>query len=147
MVNYSARGCLLPSPWMPLPRMTSNSIRVDAGPFVAAREQGLLMPRSAAQQIEHRARLGAHSGCQGFPWLTLLSFSGAQQREARRRRAGASVNGLLGALSSHPRCLDAASRPCRDGPLRLALSVSSCSVKLFLASELCNPLNQLEQVA
>ena len=56
--------------------MTSNSIRVDAALFVAAREQGLPMSRPAAQQIEDWARLGAHVGCQGFPLLMMFSFSG-----------------------------------------------------------------------
>lgn len=39
--------------------MSSNSIRVGAEIFDAAREQGALMSRSAAQQIEHWARMGA----------------------------------------------------------------------------------------
>ena len=39
--------------------MTSNSIRVGAEIFNAAREAGLLMSRSCAQQIEHWARIGA----------------------------------------------------------------------------------------
>lgn len=38
--------------------MPSNSIRVDAGLFESARRQGELMSRSAAQQVEHWARLG-----------------------------------------------------------------------------------------
>lgn len=39
--------------------MTSNSIRVGAEIFNAAREAGALMSRSCAQQIEHWARIGA----------------------------------------------------------------------------------------
>lgn len=39
--------------------MSSNSIRVGEELFTAAREEGALMSRSAAQQIEHWARLGA----------------------------------------------------------------------------------------
>lgn len=38
--------------------MSSNSIRVGAEIFEAAREHGQLMSRSAALQIEHWARLG-----------------------------------------------------------------------------------------
>jgi len=39
--------------------MSSNSIRVGAELFNAAREAGALMSRSTAQQIEHWARIGA----------------------------------------------------------------------------------------
>lgn len=39
--------------------MSSNSIRVGAEIFNTAREEGELMSRSAAQQIEHWARMGA----------------------------------------------------------------------------------------
>jgi hypothetical protein len=39
--------------------MTSNSIRVGTEIFNSAREAGTLMSRSAAQQIEHWARIGA----------------------------------------------------------------------------------------
>lgn len=39
--------------------MSSNSIRVGTSIFDNARQQGELMSRSAAQQIEHWARLGA----------------------------------------------------------------------------------------
>lgn len=39
--------------------MSSNSIRVGAELFSIAREQGDLMSRSAAQQIEHWARIGS----------------------------------------------------------------------------------------
>lgn len=39
--------------------MSSNSIRVGAELFGAAQQEGALMSRSAAQQIEHWARIGA----------------------------------------------------------------------------------------
>lgn len=39
--------------------MSSNSIRVGTEIFNTAREEGALMSRSAAQQIEHWARIGA----------------------------------------------------------------------------------------
>jgi len=39
--------------------MSSNSIRVGAEIFNTARDEGALMSRSAAQQIEHWARMGA----------------------------------------------------------------------------------------
>lgn len=39
--------------------MSSNSIRIEAGLFEAAGIEGALMSRSAAQQIEHWARMGA----------------------------------------------------------------------------------------
>ena len=47
--------------------MPSNSIRVDAKLFSKAREEGLLMSRSASQQIEHWARLGAALEATGLP--------------------------------------------------------------------------------
>jgi hypothetical protein len=45
--------------------MNSNSIRISADLFEHAQRQGAVLTRSAAQQIEHWARLGAaveHSG-------------------------------------------------------------------------------------
>lgn len=39
--------------------MSSNSIRVGGELFVAAQQQGRVMSRSAAQQVEHWARIGA----------------------------------------------------------------------------------------
>ena len=39
--------------------MSSNSIRVGAELFRLAQQQGALMSRSAAQQVEHWARIGA----------------------------------------------------------------------------------------
>lgn len=39
--------------------MSSNSIRVGAELFALAQQQGALMSRSAAQQVEHWARVGA----------------------------------------------------------------------------------------
>lgn len=37
---------------------TSNSIRIDATLFTVAREEGALMSRSTAQQVEHWAKMG-----------------------------------------------------------------------------------------
>ena len=39
--------------------MSSNSIRVGASLFKQAQQEGSIMSRSAAQQIEYWARLGA----------------------------------------------------------------------------------------
>ena len=39
--------------------MSSNSIRIGAELFNTARDEGVLMSRSTAQQIEHWARIGA----------------------------------------------------------------------------------------
>ena len=39
--------------------MASNSIRIGAELFEVARAEGVLMSRSAAQQVEHWARIGA----------------------------------------------------------------------------------------
>jgi len=46
--------------------MSSNSIRVSADLFERALERGELMSRSAAQQIEHWARLGAALEARGL---------------------------------------------------------------------------------
>jgi ParD-like antitoxin of type II bacterial toxin-antitoxin system len=40
-------------------RMSSNSIRISAELFEQAQRQGEVLSRSAAQQVEHWARLGA----------------------------------------------------------------------------------------
>ncbi len=45
---------------------TSNSIRIAAQLFEMAREHGDLMSRSAAQQVEYWARLGAALEAQGL---------------------------------------------------------------------------------
>lgn len=42
-----------------LPHMASNSIRIEANLFEAARAEGAVQSRSTAQQIEHWAKLGA----------------------------------------------------------------------------------------
>lgn len=39
--------------------MSSNSVRINAELFNAAKSEGALMSRSAADQVEHWARLGA----------------------------------------------------------------------------------------
>lgn len=39
--------------------MSSNSVRIEANLFEAARAEGALQSRSTAQQIEHWAKLGA----------------------------------------------------------------------------------------
>jgi hypothetical protein len=39
--------------------MSSNSIRISAELFERAQQQGEALSRSAAQQVEHWARLGA----------------------------------------------------------------------------------------
>lgn len=39
--------------------MASNSVRIEASLFEAARVEGAVQSRSAAQQIEHWAKLGA----------------------------------------------------------------------------------------
>lgn len=39
--------------------MASNSVRIEANLFEAARVEGAVQSRSAAQQIEHWAKLGA----------------------------------------------------------------------------------------
>ena len=45
---------------------SSNSIRIGAQLFESAREQGELMSRSAAQQVEYWARLGAALEARGM---------------------------------------------------------------------------------
>lgn len=45
--------------------MSSNSIRISAALFEQAQRQGDLMCRSAAQQVEHWARLGAALEAEG----------------------------------------------------------------------------------
>lgn len=60
--------------------MSSNSIRVGAEIFESARQEGVLMSRSAAQQIEHWARLGCALEASGFSvaqLAQLLSTGGA----------------------------------------------------------------------
>lgn len=47
--------------------MSSNSIRISAVLFEQAQRQGELMCRSAAQQVEHWARLGAALEAEGVP--------------------------------------------------------------------------------
>jgi hypothetical protein len=54
--------------------MSSNSIRIGAGIFDSAREEGALMSRSAAQQIEHWARLGAALEASGLTVVQLAQL-------------------------------------------------------------------------
>jgi hypothetical protein len=61
----------------------SNSIRVGAELFGLAQQQGALMSRSAAQQIEHWARLGAALEATGLSVADMarLLRGGEVQRE------------------------------------------------------------------
>lgn len=59
--------------------MSSNSIRVGEELFNTAREEGALMSRSAAQQIEHWARLGAALEAAG---LTVGQAASLLQKQA-----------------------------------------------------------------
>lgn len=61
--------------------MSSNSIRIEAGLFDAARGAGALMSRSAAQQIEYWARVGAA--------LESCGLTVAEVAELLRAHAGA----------------------------------------------------------
>jgi hypothetical protein len=54
--------------------MPSNSIRVGAELFSLAQQEGSLMSRSAAQQIEHWARLGAALEATGLSVADLASL-------------------------------------------------------------------------
>lgn len=47
--------------------MASNSIRISSDLFVSAHEEAQLMSRSAAQQLEHWARLGRAMERSGLP--------------------------------------------------------------------------------
>lgn len=58
--------------------MSSNSIRVGAELFAAAQREGALMSRSAAQQVEHWARLGVA--------LEAVGLSVAEMAELLRSR-------------------------------------------------------------
>jgi len=53
--------------------MSSNSIRISAALFEQAQRQGELMCRSAAQQVEHWARLGAALEAEG---VSVASMAG-----------------------------------------------------------------------
>lgn len=63
--------------------MPSNSIRVGAELFGLAQQQGALMSRSAAQQIEHWARLGAALEATGLSIADMATLlrGGEVQRE------------------------------------------------------------------
>lgn len=62
--------------------MSSNSIRVGAEIFNTAREEGALMSRSAAQQIEHWARIGAALEACGLTVGQVALLLKQQQTEA-----------------------------------------------------------------
>jgi hypothetical protein len=63
--------------------MTSNSIRISAELFDRAQRQGDVPSRSAAQQVEHWARLGAALEGSGLSVLELVAvLQGAPQSEA-----------------------------------------------------------------
>ncbi|HSI50977.1 MAG TPA: hypothetical protein VLA61_22155 [Ideonella sp.] len=62
--------------------MISNSIRIGATLFKTAQAQGALMSRSAAQQVEHWARIGAaleSSGLSTAQIAALLRNADAQE--------------------------------------------------------------------
>ncbi|WP_431102108.1 TA system antitoxin ParD family protein [Roseateles noduli] len=69
--------------------MSSNSVRVSAELFQSAQEQGEAMTRSAAQQIEHWARLGKALEDAGLSTDEMVSVlrgeaeSGAGSKERR----------------------------------------------------------------
>lgn len=58
--------------------MSSNSVRVGAEIFEAAREHGQIMSRSAALQIEHWARLGRSLEASGLSVADLSNMLRAQ---------------------------------------------------------------------
>ena len=72
--------------------MSSNSIRVGAELFALAQQQGALMSRSAAQQVEHWARLGVALEATGLSVASeqsLWAFKRQRQAEDLRSvRAG-----------------------------------------------------------
>ncbi|MFO1227811.1 TA system antitoxin ParD family protein [Roseateles sp.] len=58
--------------------MTSNSIRISAELFNTARDEGAVLSRSTAQQVEHWARLGAALEATG---LSVAQVAALLQRE------------------------------------------------------------------
>ena len=71
--------------------MSSNSIRISAGLFEHAQQRGSLLSRSAAQQVEHWARLGAaveDSGLTVTQLVELLSGATAQPQTTERSLRG-----------------------------------------------------------
>lgn len=83
--------------------MASNSIRIGTELFDEARQRGELMSRSAAQQVEHWARLGAA--------LEASGLSVAEIAELLHGQAGAFATGRQQAteqaLRSHKRAAQA----------------------------------------
>ena len=56
----------------------SNSIRITADLFNSASEAGMVMTRSAAQQVEHWARLGQALESKGLPLDSAMQLLAAQ---------------------------------------------------------------------
>ena len=65
----------------------SNSIRVASDLFEAASAASALMTRSAAQQIEHWARLGQALEVQGLPLNSALQLLAAQTHSVQEPAA------------------------------------------------------------
>lgn len=65
--------------------MNSNSIRIAAELFEHAQRQGELLSRSAAQQIEHWARLGAALEQSGLSVGELVELLRSDDKAARTR--------------------------------------------------------------
>ncbi|MEO3693402.1 TA system antitoxin ParD family protein [Roseateles paludis] len=59
--------------------MSSNSVRISAELFNTARDEGAVLSRSTAQQVEHWARLGAALEATG---LSVAQVAALLQREA-----------------------------------------------------------------
>lgn len=72
--------------------MSSNSVRVSAELFQSAQEQGEDMMRSAAQQVEHWARLGKALEEAGLSTDEMLAvLRGTASRTAKARKAKRSL--------------------------------------------------------
>jgi hypothetical protein len=67
--------------------MSSNSVRISAALFEQAQRQGHLMCRSAAQQIEHWARLGAALEAEGASTASMAASSKERLKKGSRRRS------------------------------------------------------------
>jgi len=68
--------------------MNSNSIRIGAELFRTAQEQGTLMSRSAAQQVEHWARIGAALEASGVSVAQLSELLQAGMAKQGKAEAG-----------------------------------------------------------
>lgn len=62
--------------------MGSNSIRISADLFEQAARQGAVLSRSAAQQLEHWARLGAALEASGLSVPQLVALLQGQIRQS-----------------------------------------------------------------